>query len=78
MLAGIMNNWLIDYHHALQIRLLGLLVIFGVVFPVLCVLATAGHGMAKRFAAGVRHGTGHLVGRYDEASQRGRVAAGRR
>jgi hypothetical protein len=77
-LAGIMNNWLIDYHHALQLRLLGLVVIFGVVFPVLCLLATAGHRMAKRFAARVQNGTGPRVGSYDEASQRGRVIAGRR
>jgi hypothetical protein len=42
------NNWLIDYHHALQLRLLGLLIIFGVIFPGLCLLLAAGRGMAQR------------------------------
>jgi hypothetical protein len=57
ILNGIMNNWLIDYHHALQLRLLGLLVIFGVVFPALCLLVAVGRGLAKRLAQGAEYST---------------------
>ncbi len=28
-----MDNWLADYHHALQFRLLGLAVVFGLLWP---------------------------------------------
>ena len=42
-----MENWLIDYHHALQLRLLGLLFFFGIVFPALCLVLAAGRRLAK-------------------------------
>jgi hypothetical protein len=57
ILDGTMNNWLIDYHHALQLRLLGLLIVFGIVFPVLCLLVAAVRSLAKRLARGARYGT---------------------
>jgi hypothetical protein len=64
ILKGIMNNWLIDYHHALQLRLLGLLVMLGIVFPALCLLVAAGRTLAKRLARGADYSAcspqGHL------------------
>jgi HAMP domain-containing protein len=59
-----MNNWLIDYHHALQLRLLGLLIIFGIVFPALCLLVATGRTLAKRLARAAEYAAhppqGHL------------------
>jgi hypothetical protein len=48
ILAPIMDNWLIDYHHALQLRLAGLLIIFGVAFPALALVAVAARAVARR------------------------------
>jgi hypothetical protein len=62
ILNHIMNNWLIDYHHALQLRLLGLLIIFGVLFPALCLLVAVGRGLAKRLARGAEYSTRPLQG----------------
>jgi hypothetical protein len=57
ILSRTMNNWLIDYHHALQLRLLGLLITFGVVIPSLCLLVAAGRSLAKRLAQGADYAT---------------------
>jgi hypothetical protein len=43
-----MSNWYLDYHHALQLRLLGLALVFGVLWPGLCLLVIAGSRLARR------------------------------
>jgi hypothetical protein len=51
------NNWLLDYHHALQFRLLGLMVIFGIVLPALCALIGAGRLLARLIARRIDAGS---------------------
>jgi HAMP domain-containing protein len=51
------NNWFLDYHLALQFRLLGLVVIFGVVCPALCALVGAGRLLARLIARRVEAGS---------------------
>jgi hypothetical protein len=41
-----MSNWFIEYHDALQLRLLGLVLVFGVLWPAACLLVTAASRLA--------------------------------
>jgi hypothetical protein len=43
-----MSNWYIDYHQALQLRLLGSFLVFAVLLPGVYLLVTAGSRLAKR------------------------------
>lgn len=36
-----MSNWFVDYHHAQLLRLLSMVIMFGVVWPSLCLLFVA-------------------------------------
>jgi hypothetical protein len=45
-----MTNWYIDYHHAQLLRLLSMVIVFGVLGPSLCLLITVGSRLTTRFA----------------------------
>lgn len=51
-----MSHWQIDYHYALQLRMLGLAVVFGLVLPGLYALAVLARGMIRKLAPRVRTG----------------------
>jgi len=56
MLRTIMSNWFANYHHVLLLRLLGLAVVFGVLWPGLWMLLAIGSRSARRLARHVWHG----------------------
>jgi len=58
-----MNNWFIDYHHAHLLRLLSLVIIFGIVWPSLCFVMVTGSRLAKRFAQRITRETQGSQGR---------------
>jgi hypothetical protein len=45
-----MSNWYIDYHRALELRLLGIGVMFGIVWPILLLLVTGARRLAWHLA----------------------------
>lgn len=60
-----MSDWFIDAEYAYLVRLIGLLVVFGVLWPSLCLLVVAGRAIAGRrakcFAAMPRSRWGHTT-----------------
>ena len=44
---GAMSNWYVDYHQALQLRLLGLFLVFGILWPAVCLMVIASSKVAK-------------------------------
>ena len=49
-MLAIMSNWSIDYHHAQLLRLLSMVIVFGVLWPSLCLVFEAGSRLARRVA----------------------------
>jgi hypothetical protein len=62
--CAVMTNWLVDYQHALLVRLLGLAVVLGVIWPGLWLLLVIRFRSASRLARHIWHGTriwhGHM------------------
>jgi hypothetical protein len=56
MLRPIMTNWFAGYHDMLLLRLLSLVVVFGVLWPGLWLLLGIGSRLARRLAGRIWQG----------------------
>jgi hypothetical protein len=55
--CGVMTNWLVDYRRPLLLRLPGLAVVLGVLWPGLWLLLVIRVGSARRLPRHIWHGT---------------------
>ena len=50
-----MSNWYIDYHHAQLLRLMSMIIVFGVLWPGLCVVFLVCARLVRRFIDSAAH-----------------------